>query len=262
MKLVTIHWPRQRANATSHPYRSQGAGHCQCTRLDRCAPVEQIYAAAVGADNAGGRQTLLYRGIDEREHRRRQSSRRVADSRRAAGGDRGQYLAPYVVPTVRNLAQGKAASQSSTGSGGGANRAVDGNTNGTYSVGSVTHTTNSRNAWWQVDLGANSAIDSIQLWNRTDCCADRLSNFYVFVSAANISGRSFSSLVNDSTVWRYQMTGQAPAKLDIPVGVSGRYVRVQLAVTNCSRRSRLRPRPAARFLNCQPARADHEIDRL
>lgn len=174
----------------------------------------------------------------------------------------GQYLAPYVVPTVRNLAQGKAASQSSTGSGGGANRAVDGNTNGTYSVGSVTHTTNSRNAWWQVDLGANSAIDSIQLWNRTDCCADRLSNFYVFVSAANTSGRSFSSLVNDSTVWRYQMTGQAPAKLDIPVGVSGRYVRVQLAVTNCSRRSRLRPRPAARFLNCQPARADQSRGRL
>ncbi len=144
----------------------------------------------------------------------------------------GQYLAPYTPPTVRNLAQGKAASQSSTGSGGSANRAVDGNTNGTYSAGSVTHTNATANPWWQVDLGANGAIDTIQLWNRTDCCADRLSNFYVFVSTTNMSGRSYSSLVNDSTVWRYRLTGQAPIKLDIPVGITGRYVRVQLAGTN------------------------------
>ncbi len=144
----------------------------------------------------------------------------------------GDYLAPYVPPTLRNLAQGKAASQSSTYSGAAANRAVDGNTNGNYNAGSVTHTNSSRNAWWQVDLGANAPLASIQLWNRTDCCANRLSNFYVFVSTSNMSGRSFSSLVGDSSVWRYQVSGQAPAQLAIPARVTGRYVSVQLAGTN------------------------------
>lgn len=47
-----------------------------------------------------------------------------------------------------------------------------------------------------------------------------------------MTGRSYNSLVNDSTVWRYQVTGQAPTKLHIPANVNGRYVRVQLAGTN------------------------------
>ncbi|MEZ4621598.1 MAG: discoidin domain-containing protein [Caldilineaceae bacterium] len=144
----------------------------------------------------------------------------------------GDYLSPYEPPVLRNLAQGKAASQSSTYGGAGANRAVDGNTNGTYRAGSVTHTNSNRNAWWQVDLGASAPLVSIQLWNRTDCCAGRLSNFYVFVSNSNMSGRSLSSLVGDSQIWRYQMSGQAPTHLTIPAGVSGRYIRVQLAGTN------------------------------
>lgn len=133
---------------------------------------------------------------------------------------------------VTNVAQGKTSSQSSTANSGAAARAVDGNTNGTYSGNSVTHTNYNSNAWWQTDLGGSYAINSIMLWNRTDCCANRLSNFYVFVSASNMSGRSYSSLVNDSTVWRYQVTGQAPTKLNIPANVNGRYVRVQLAGTN------------------------------
>jgi len=70
------------------------------------------------------------------------------------------------------------------------------------------------------------------LWNRTDCCANRLANFYVFVSTSDMSGRSYSSLVNDTTVWRYRVTGQAPTKLHIPANINGRYVRVQLAGTN------------------------------
>lgn len=133
---------------------------------------------------------------------------------------------------MTNVAQGKSASQSSTRSGGAASRAVDGNTNGNFSAGSVTQTNSQANAWWQVNLGATYAIDSIQLWNRTDCCANRLSNFYVFVSTTDLTGRSFSSLLNDTTVWRFYSAGQAPVKLNIPAYVTGRYVRVQLAGSN------------------------------
>ena len=144
----------------------------------------------------------------------------------------GQYLSPWVVQPVSNLARGKSATQSSTFSGASTSRAVDGNTNGAFNASSVTHTNYDTNAWWQVNLGATYQLDSIQLWNRTDCCANRLSNFYVFVAATDMTGRSLTSLVNDTTVWRLQVTGQAPTKLHVPAAVNGRFVRVQLAGSN------------------------------
>ncbi len=130
-----------------------------------------------------------------------------------------------------SLSQGKTATQSTIDFSGAASRAVDGNTNGVYTAGSTTHTANEANAWWQVDLGASYAISHVMLWNRADCCADRLANFYVFVSSTDLAGRSYSSILADGSVWRYQVAGQAPASLSVPVATSGRYVRVQLAGT-------------------------------
>ncbi len=145
----------------------------------------------------------------------------------------GQYLSVYLPAAVTNVAQGKAASQSSNNFGAGiASEAVDGDTNGNYFAGSVTQTGFDTNAWWQVDLGASYPIDTIRLWNRTDCCANRLSNFYVFVSGTSLTGRSLTNILADSTVWKYQVTGQAPTTMNIPANVSGRFVRVQLAGTN------------------------------
>ncbi|MBI1761205.1 MAG: NPCBM/NEW2 domain-containing protein, partial [Acidobacteria bacterium] len=132
-----------------------------------------------------------------------------------------------------NLAQGKPATQASIYEVAAAGLAVDGNTNGNYAAGSVSHTNSAAaNDWWQVDLGATYTIDSLQLWNRTDCCQSRLQNFYVFVSTTNQTGRSFSTILNDATVWRFYQAATAPSTLNIPGGVNGRYVRVQLAGTN------------------------------
>lgn len=139
---------------------------------------------------------------------------------------------PTPTPVANNVAQGKSATQSSTGFSGVPARAVDGNTGGNYNNGSVTHTNAEANAWWQVDLGNSYQLSSIVLWNRTDCCADRLSNFYVFVSTSDMTGSSFTALLNNASVWRYQVTGQAPTQLTIPSTASGRFVRVQLAGTN------------------------------
>src|SRR5262249_1984836 len=78
--------------------------------------------------------------------------------------------------TPTNLAQGKSATQSSTASQygpAGASLAVDGNTNGDFSAGSVSHTNNESTPWWQVDLASSASINSITIWNRTDCCSDR-----------------------------------------------------------------------------------------
>ena len=132
----------------------------------------------------------------------------------------------------QNLALGKAATQSSTYLNNAASRAVDGNTNGNLDSGSTTYTNDEANAWWQVDLGASYAISTVVLWNRTDCCANRLSNFYVFVSDSDLTGRSYSSILADSSVRRFQVAGQAPTPLNLSIVTSGRFVRVQLAGSN------------------------------
>jgi len=96
------------------------------------------------------------------------------------GYDTGGDAEPPQEPAA-NLAPGGSASQSSTFVDGEASRAVDGDTSGDYSNGSVTHTVNEPGAWWQVDLGEDHPLDRVVLWNRTDCCMDRLSNFRLIV---------------------------------------------------------------------------------
>lgn len=129
--------------------------------------------------------------------------------------------------TTRNLALAGTASQSSTASYSQqpvASKAIDGNTNGNFAGGSVTHTNSDAQAWWQVDLGAVKNVASVTLWNRADCCADRLSNFDLLISTdGNWSAAS---------TFRFYVPGQAPAQLSIPAGVAGRYMRVQLRGTN------------------------------
>lgn len=76
-----------------------------------------------------------------------------------------------------NVALMKPARQSSVVLSGDANKAVDGNTDGKFWGGSVTHTSNSGNQWWEVDLQGNYSIKKIIIFNRTDsCCQDRLDN--------------------------------------------------------------------------------------
>ena len=68
-----------------------------------------------------------------------------------------QVIGTVLTPTPTNLAQGRTATQSSTLAGyptDAASAAVDGNTDGNFFDGSVTHTNADTNAWWQVDLGS------------------------------------------------------------------------------------------------------------
>lgn len=67
-----------------------------------------------------------------------------------------------------NLAVKGLASQSTTGFGGEAGRANDGNTDGDYRKNSVSHTNGGKDQWWEVDLKAEVPVDRIVVWNRTD----------------------------------------------------------------------------------------------
>jgi len=126
-------------------------------------------------------------------------------SQRFTGNARGQYirihlngngilsLAEVVVngtPTEPskmveqgdNLALGKRARQSSVHDFSIANKANDGDTNGNWNDGSVTHTQGENKAWWEVDLGKKYLIEEVRAYNRTDCCQDRLKNFNIWVT--------------------------------------------------------------------------------
>ena len=120
-----------------------------------------------------------------------------------------------------NLALNKATSQSSEGWGGVSSRAVDGNTSGNWNDSSVTHTGYDNQPWWQVDLGASYSINNVELWNRTDCCGERLANFNVILLDAN---QSVVSTVN--------YPGQVGTSTTINISGNARYVKVQLLGTN------------------------------
>jgi hypothetical protein len=140
-------------------------------------------------------------------------------------------------PSAFHLATGRPATQSSTLNDyttSSARVAVDGTTDGQFFNGSVTHTNREANAWWQVDLGASVPIGSIVIWNRTDCCSDRLNDYWVFVSDTAFSPADTPATLKDRTgTWSCHQTAVPhPSATITPNGARGRYVRVQLSGTN------------------------------
>ena len=138
-------------------------------------------------------------------------------------------LVPVTSPAgAQNIALGKNAFQSSDydPSYSYAAKAVDGNTQGNYFVSpGVTATQFNFNGWWYVDLGGSYNIATITLWNRTDCCGNRLADFFVSVLAA---GTPNVSDINAPTVWTQLFSGQAGVtEVFLPGGALGQYVKVQ-----------------------------------
>ena len=140
-------------------------------------------------------------------------------------------VAPTSTPggSGTNLALNRTATQSSTTGNWGAQLAVDGNTDGNLFNGSVTHTQEGNQPWWQVDLGAVSSIATIEVWNRSDSDTQRLSNFYVLVSDTPFSSTNLEDARNQSGVSSYNVSGEAGRPTTFTVNRTGRYVRVQLS---------------------------------
>ncbi|HEU5222880.1 MAG TPA: discoidin domain-containing protein [Candidatus Lumbricidophila sp.] len=140
-----------------------------------------------------------------------------------SGANRILALAEVKVHPVADLALGKAASQSSEWPYGlTASRAVDGNTDGVFGNGSVSHTDSQTDPWWKVDLGAEYPLGAIDVWNRSDCCSDRLANYKVEVLNAA-----------QSVVWSSTRVGYpSPTETVNAGGATGRYVRISLSGAN------------------------------
>lgn len=120
-----------------------------------------------------------------------------------------------------NLALTGVATQSSTSFNGPAWKANDGNTSGDFVFDSLSHTDYQAQPWWQVALGADAAIGEVLVWNRTDCCTGRLSDYTV-------------SLWNDGVMVGSQFfAGTSPATQSFSFdALVADTVRVQLSGTN------------------------------
>ncbi len=128
-----------------------------------------------------------------------------------------------IPPFDGNIAVWGTATQSSTGFGGAPSRAIDGNTSGQWASGTISHTTNEAGSWWEVELFGDSTVDTIVLWNRMDCCSERLSNFRVSV----LDGDRVEVWGSDHfTDLSFPDTSAAGYEIDAE-GVEGRYVRVE-----------------------------------
>ena len=97
-----------------------------------------------------------------------------------------------------NLALGSTATQSSTlinAATPDASKAIDGNLANAFGSGSTTHTVVGAGGavFWETLLGSVSQINEISLYNRGDCCQDRLSNFRlsVFDGTTEVWGENY-----------------------------------------------------------------------
>lgn len=134
---------------------------------------------------------------------------------------------PFAAVAGTNVAPGGVATQSSDFVFEGvpieAGRAIDGDTNGWFFDGSVSSTAGGTDAspWWQVDLGSDHRIDEVVIWNRTDCCQERLYLFTV----------EFQSDAGD--VVRLAKVFNPPGEIDFrpalpPGGLVARTVRIEM----------------------------------
>ena len=130
------------------------------------------------------------------------------------GDDHVSVAWAYESENWAHSSYGTTATQSSVGWGGDPMRAIDGNTNGAYEAGSITHTEHGENSWWQLNFGQDRAINRVVLWNRTDPYAgNRLSNFRISVrneAGVEIVGENFfppgSAIPGTTIVWNLPQT--------------------------------------------------------
>ncbi|XP_077096478.1 uncharacterized protein LOC143747549 isoform X3 [Siphateles boraxobius] len=126
---------------------------------------------------------------------------------------------PSYICGPRNLALGAPAVQSSNQ--GTAQKAVDGNRNSNYNLGSCSATNADRDPWWRVDLLAVYGVTRVSITNRGDAVAERINGAQIRIG---------NSLVNNGN-----NNELAATVVSIPAGVTktfkfkpinGRYVNI------------------------------------
>ncbi|PYM09738.1 MAG: hypothetical protein DME18_17515, partial [Verrucomicrobia bacterium] len=114
-----------------------------------------------------------------------------------------------------NLAPKGTARQSSTHGSAEAGRAIDNNTDGNFDAASTTMSGAQDNPWWELDLGADTPLEEIAIWNRTDRgLGTRLADFKVLALDAQrktVWERNINAV--PSPVARFRVPAEKEVKL-------------------------------------------------
>ena len=123
-----------------------------------------------------------------------------------------------------NVALSRPTEQTDEAAGGVHGRAVDGNTDGNYWRRSVTHTSSTTDPYWQVDLEGSFEIVEVVVYNREDCCENRLDNFVLTITDGT----------NITPTFTYTHRGRAQheTRIKVPTNTNGSKVKIQLFGTN------------------------------
>ncbi len=131
-----------------------------------------------------------------------------------------------------NLASGQVATASSTASSSIANMVIDGNTNGDFEGGSVLMTETEAGAWVTVDLGGHEWIESLRIFNRTDCCMEGLEKYYLLIGNNPFPENLDVKTARANASWSSDLRNDSDKEIieiSIPPNTKGRFVRLQLA---------------------------------
>jgi hypothetical protein len=116
-----------------------------------------------------------------------------------------------------------------------ADKAVDGNVDGNlahgFGIATEPSATGAPTPWWQIDLGAIKDVRAINLWNRTDCCQEKLTDFFVIgrVKTPFAATDTVAKLATapDTYVWAIPKFSVGSSMISLPLNVQLRYLRIQ-----------------------------------
>ncbi|XP_078693720.1 uncharacterized protein LOC144923227 [Branchiostoma floridae x Branchiostoma belcheri] len=211
--------------------RLEGSYRTRSNAVEKCYQAAKSRSFAVFAVQHGGQ---CYGSADGHN-----TYFKYGRSTACQAGDGGTWANDVYRITTRtgvNIALGKRTAQSSTFSfnenlPGNARLAVDGNTASNHHYGSCTHTKNlpgEMNVSWWVDLGQPYAIGRVVIFNRMDCCQERLNPFNIHI------GDSDKVSTNPMCGDYHQIDVKRPSISVSCQGMKGRYVAVRLPYNhNC-----------------------------
>ncbi|XP_064630377.1 uncharacterized protein LOC135489122 [Lineus longissimus] len=143
------------------------------------------------------------------------------------------HMIPQTVPHANNLALKKPTQQfdDANVNHGKSSNAVDGNRGQVYHASGCTHTSSDasdirNNNWWSVDLERETAVSSVVLYNRGDCCGSRLQNFDIVVTdTVPVTGKKLAYSPSEVCLHKNGAIQQG-AVVTFPCVKQGRYVAV------------------------------------
>ncbi len=105
---------------------------------------------------------------------------------------------------------------------------VDDNLGGDFNKGEVVHTALDKDAWLEIDLAGSKDIGEIHIWNRTDCCSNRSSQFWVFLSEKPFpANKTAQEIKDDPDIWSVFVPNMGKRYNVVAQGKRARFVRVQ-----------------------------------